>query len=119
MLLSMASHAALSRSLAWCDVVLSDSRRIFVVPFSVHTVVYSLGCVFMQQKGQMRVIRNFPNATVLRPSSIFGKADSFIWYYKAGMRRPLRRMSLWKQGKDVYRAPVWVRRHTPPLLVVR
>jgi NADH dehydrogenase (ubiquinone) 1 alpha subcomplex subunit 9 len=67
------------------------------------------GSKFLRSKhfGELAVRDAFPDATVFRPSDIFGLEDRFIRYYASGWRRSLGTIPLWKRGSKTVKNPVF------------
>ncbi|OQR78095.1 NADH dehydrogenase-like [Tropilaelaps mercedesae] len=59
-------------------------------------------------EGEQAVREEFPESIIFRPSDIFGLEDRFLRYYCAFYRRTHHLMPLWKAGKGIYKAPVFV-----------
>jgi len=57
--------------------------------------------------GDMAVMEEFPDATIIRPSEMIGTQDWFTWYYRGIMRRGNKwAVPLWKKGHYTVKAPV-------------
>lgn len=71
-------------------------------------IVYKAGSQFLKSKyyGELAVLEEFPNATIIRPSEMYGQADHFIYYYMHFVRRQLHYMPLWDKGEKTVKAPV-------------
>lgn len=78
--------------------------------------VYKAGSQFLKSKyfGELAVLKEFPEATIIRPADIYGFGDHFIYYYSHIWRRrtlfffgPARGMVLWRKGEDTIKQPVW------------
>lgn len=71
--------------------------------------VYSKGSEFLRSKyyGELAVLEEFPNATIIRPSDMYGQGDHFLWYYQHTWRRLLTTLPLWKKGEQTIKAPVY------------
>lgn len=58
--------------------------------------------------GECAVREEFPEATIIRPSDIYGQEDRFLRYYAHIWRRQFRAMPLWKKGECTIKQPVYV-----------
>jgi len=57
--------------------------------------------------GDMAVMEEFPDATIIRPSEMIGTQDWFTWYYRGMARRGNKwAVPLWKKGHYTVKAPV-------------
>jgi NADH dehydrogenase (ubiquinone) 1 alpha subcomplex subunit 9 len=67
------------------------------------------GSQYLKSKyyGELAVREEFPDATIFRPSDIFGSEDRFIRYYASGWRRNFGMMPLWKRGTKTIKNPVF------------
>lgn len=68
------------------------------------------GSKFLASKyrGEQAVRDEFPNATIIRPSDMYGQEDRFLRYYASVMRRQFRSMPLWHKGERTIKQPVAV-----------
>jgi len=70
---------------------------------------FSKGSEFLKSKfrGDMAVLEEFPDATIIRPAECIGTEDKFISYYKAWFRRGKGwKLPLWKKGEYTIKSPV-------------
>lgn len=67
------------------------------------------GSRFLKSKyyGELAVMEEFPNATIIRPADMYGEADNFLWYYQHLWRRIGNTVPLWKKGEHTIKAPVY------------
>ncbi|KAF5304584.1 hypothetical protein FQA39_LY09635 [Lamprigera yunnana] len=72
--------------------------------------VLSGGSKFLASKwrGENAVLEEFPTATIIRPSDIYGQEDRFLRYYAHQWRTLFQRMPLWKKGEETIKQPVFV-----------
>lgn len=68
------------------------------------------GSNFLRSKywGELAVREEFPQATIIRPSDIYGSEDRFLRYYAHIWRRQFRSMPLWHKGERTVKQPVFV-----------
>ncbi|XP_055383590.1 NADH dehydrogenase [ubiquinone] 1 alpha subcomplex subunit 9, mitochondrial [Condylostylus longicornis] len=68
------------------------------------------GSGFLKSKfhGEEAVRSEFPEATIIRPSDMYGQEDRFLRYYAHIWRRQLRGMPLWYKGERTIKQPVCV-----------
>ncbi|KAK4317915.1 hypothetical protein Pmani_011052 [Petrolisthes manimaculis] len=68
------------------------------------------GSKFLKSKGlgEQAVREAFPEATVLRPSDVYGQEDRFLRYYAGIWRHQGRALPLPNAGKDIWKQPVFV-----------
>ncbi|XP_043261015.1 NADH dehydrogenase [ubiquinone] 1 alpha subcomplex subunit 9, mitochondrial isoform X2 [Colletes gigas] len=59
-------------------------------------------------QGECAVKEEFPEATIIRPSVVYGQEDHFMTYYLSAIRRTWRNIPLWKKGKETEKQPVHV-----------
>ncbi|XP_046747656.1 NADH dehydrogenase [ubiquinone] 1 alpha subcomplex subunit 9, mitochondrial [Diprion similis] len=73
-------------------------------------ILLSGGSRFHKSKaaGELAVKEEFPEATIIRPSVIYGQEDRFIKYYNHPLRSFLRGIPLWKKGEATEKQPVAV-----------
>ncbi|CAK9826778.1 NADH dehydrogenase [ubiquinone] 1 alpha subcomplex subunit 9, mitochondrial [Anthophora retusa] len=70
------------------------------------------GSKILQTKweGEQVVREEFPEATIIRPSTIYGQRDKFLSHYLNSKRKTLPTyMALWKKGKETEKQPIHVR----------
>lgn len=58
--------------------------------------------------GELAVREEFPDATIFRPSDVFGSEDRFIRHYASNFRRQFKAIPLWKKGEYTVKQPVYV-----------
>ncbi|XP_045606154.1 NADH dehydrogenase [ubiquinone] 1 alpha subcomplex subunit 9, mitochondrial [Procambarus clarkii] len=68
------------------------------------------GSKFLKTKGlgEQAVREAFPEATILRPSDVYGQEDRFLRYYAGVWRHQGFALPLPKAGKDIWKQPVYV-----------
>lgn len=68
------------------------------------------GSKFLKTKGlgEQAVRAAFPEATIIRPSDVYGQEDRFLRYYAGIWRHQGRLLPLPKAGKDIWKQPVYV-----------
>lgn len=69
--------------------------------------------IFQQSKflaskyeGEQAVKEEFEDAVIVRPSTIYGESDRFLFYYANDFRRGLRFIPLWRKGEMTIKMPV-------------
>ncbi|CAK9818060.1 NADH dehydrogenase [ubiquinone] 1 alpha subcomplex subunit 9, mitochondrial, partial [Anthophora plagiata] len=70
------------------------------------------GSKILQTKweGEQAVKEEFPEATIIRPSPVYGQRDHFLSHYLNTKRRTVStQLSLWKKGKETEKQPIHVR----------
>ncbi|XP_030754524.1 NADH dehydrogenase [ubiquinone] 1 alpha subcomplex subunit 9, mitochondrial [Sitophilus oryzae] len=74
------------------------------------SVVLKGGSRFLSSKylGEKAVLEEFPNATIFRPSDIYGSEDRFVRYYAHHFRRNFHAIPLWFKGEKTIKQPVFV-----------
>lgn len=67
-------------------------------------------CQFLKSKyyGELAVLEEFPDATIFRPSDVYGREDSFVYYYAHLWRHHSNLMPLWYKGERTIKQPVYV-----------
>lgn len=58
--------------------------------------------------GECAVREEFPTATIVRPSCVYGQGDNFIHHYMHPMRRLYKSIPMWEEGKKSEKQPVHV-----------
>jgi len=73
-------------------------------------IYLSKGSGFLTSKkaGEQAVREEFPNATIFRPSDIYGQGDRFLLMYSHAWRRSRQQIVLWKKGEQTIKQPVAV-----------
>ncbi|CAH1786501.1 unnamed protein product, partial [Owenia fusiformis] len=70
------------------------------------------GSEFLRTKaeGENAVREEFPDATIIRPSDVFGREDHFFYYYANAARRSrvLNTMPMWEKGERTIKQPVFL-----------
>ncbi|KAL3265235.1 hypothetical protein HHI36_009449 [Cryptolaemus montrouzieri] len=68
------------------------------------------GSGFLKSKyfGEKAVLEEFPEATIFRPSDLYGQEDRFLRYYISEWRRVTQFMPLWKKGESTIKQPCYV-----------
>ncbi|XP_050722577.1 NADH dehydrogenase [ubiquinone] 1 alpha subcomplex subunit 9, mitochondrial-like [Eriocheir sinensis] len=68
------------------------------------------GSKFLKTKGlgEQAVRDAFPEATIFRPSDVYGQEDRFLRYYSGIWRHQGKLLPLPKGGKDIWKQPVFV-----------
>ncbi|KAL6428298.1 hypothetical protein ACFW04_008536 [Cataglyphis niger] len=66
------------------------------------------GSQFLRTKleGEYAVRKEFPEATIIRPSDIWGQEDRFLSVFSGIMRHHLRTIPIWKKGEATEKQPV-------------
>ncbi|THK33044.1 NADH dehydrogenase [ubiquinone] 1 alpha subcomplex subunit 9, mitochondrial [Diachasma alloeum] len=59
-------------------------------------------------RGEQAVKEEFPEATIVRPATIYGQEDRWINVYCRFWRRHLRGTALWEKGEKTEKQPIWV-----------
>lgn len=73
-------------------------------------IIYKEGSKYLASKyrGELAVREEFPDATIIRPSDIYGQEDRFLRYYAGVLRRQMRFVPLWHKGERTIKQPVAV-----------
>ncbi|VVC33752.1 NAD(P)-binding domain,NAD-dependent epimerase/dehydratase [Cinara cedri] len=73
-------------------------------------IYLSKGSGFLASKkaGEQAVLEEFPNATIFRPSDMYGQGDRFLLMYSHAWRRNGQNLVLWKRGEQTVKQPVAV-----------
>jgi len=68
------------------------------------------GSKFLKTKyeGELAVRDEFPDATIFRPSDVYGQADRFLRYYVHFWRRNFFDMPMWEKGEKTIKQPVFL-----------
>ncbi|CAG9859884.1 unnamed protein product [Phyllotreta striolata] len=68
------------------------------------------GSKFLESKGlgEQAVLEEFPEATIFRPSDVYGQEDRFVRYYAHAWRRQATFVPLWYKGERTQKQPVHV-----------
>lgn len=68
------------------------------------------GSGFLKSKynSELAVLEEFPTATIIRPSDVYGQEDRFVRYYSHPWRRQFVALPLWKNGEATIKQPVYV-----------
>lgn len=68
------------------------------------------GSKFLVSKalGEQAVLEEFPDATIIRPSDVYGQEDRFLRYYVHFWRRQGQYMPIWGKGEQTEKQPVHV-----------
>ncbi|XP_060830338.1 NADH dehydrogenase [ubiquinone] 1 alpha subcomplex subunit 9, mitochondrial [Bombus pascuorum] len=59
-------------------------------------------------RGEFAVREEFPEATIVRPSVIFGRMDRFVSHYMSSDRTTFEYIPLWHKGEDTEKYPVYI-----------
>ncbi|XP_034184973.1 NADH:ubiquinone oxidoreductase subunit 39 [Osmia lignaria lignaria] len=59
-------------------------------------------------EGECAVKEEFPEATIIRPATIYGQEDNFITHYMNAWRRNLKTVPLWEGGEKTEKQPVHI-----------
>lgn len=71
--------------------------------------IYSkVGSKFLRTKyeGELAVQSEFPQAFIIRPSTIYGEQDNFLYLYTNPLRRGIKSIGLWNKGEKTIKQPV-------------
>lgn len=56
----------------------------------------------------MAVREEFPGAVIIRPATMYGEEDRFLYFYKDELRRNYFWINLWNRGEKTIKRPVYV-----------
>jgi len=82
--------------------------------------LWSSGSEYLKSKfrGDMAVLEEFPDATIIRPAEMVGTNDWFCWYYRSWFRRGfLRSVPMWKKGRYTVKSPVTYTNVTDAIMI--
>ncbi|KAJ8971044.1 hypothetical protein NQ317_002310 [Molorchus minor] len=73
-------------------------------------VILKNGSKFLASKarGEEAVLKEFPEATIIRPADVYGQEDRFLRYYVHPWRRQGTWIPLWQKGEKTVKQPVHV-----------
>lgn len=73
-------------------------------------ILLSGGSQYLRSKyfGELAVREEFPEATIIRPSDVYGSEDRFLRLYASNWRHQMRGVPLWKNGEATEKQPVYV-----------
>ncbi|KAK1123390.1 hypothetical protein K0M31_008100 [Melipona bicolor] len=73
-------------------------------------MIIKKGSKFLKSKwfGELAVKEEFPEATIVRPSVIYGCMDNFISHYMARQRATFEYIPLWHKGEKSEKQPVYI-----------
>lgn len=73
-------------------------------------ILLSTGSQYLRSKyfGELAVREEFPEATIIRPSDIYGQEDRFLRLYASNWRHQMRGVPLWKNGEQTEKQPVFI-----------
>lgn len=73
-------------------------------------ILLSNGSQYLRSKyfGELAVREEFPEATIIRPSDVYGSEDRFLSLYASNWRHQMRGVPLWKNGEATEKQPVYV-----------
>ncbi|KAK6626023.1 hypothetical protein RUM43_006327 [Polyplax serrata] len=63
----------------------------------------------MKLKGEEAVLNEFPDATIIRPSCVYGILDNFLWSLLYPLRRRGQKIPLYAKGEKTIKQPVYIR----------
>lgn len=58
--------------------------------------------------GELAVKEEFPDATIIRPATIYGQEDRFFSCYATKLRQHFRTIPLWERGERTIKQPIYV-----------
>lgn len=82
--------------------------------------LWSGGSEYLKSKfrGDMAVLEEFPDATIIRPSEMVGTNDWFTWYYRSWFRRgSFRAVPCWRKGEFTVKSPVTYTNVTDAIMI--
>jgi len=82
--------------------------------------LWSKGSGYLKSKfrGDMAVLEEFPDATIIRPSEMVGTSDWFTWYYRSWFRKGFfKAMPLWRKGEYTVKSPVTYTNVTDAIMI--
>lgn len=106
-------HVDGARLIAKCAREMGVERLIHLSAMNVtpnpEPKVYKGGSKWLKSKyfGELAVLEEFPNATIIRPADMYGREDHFLWYYQHIWRRQYHSVPLWENGEKTVKAPVF------------
>lgn len=73
-------------------------------------ILLDSGSGYLRSKyfSELAVREEFPEATIVRPSDIYGSEDRFLRLYASNWRHQMRGVPLWRNGEATEKQPVYV-----------
>ncbi|XP_034941122.1 NADH dehydrogenase [ubiquinone] 1 alpha subcomplex subunit 9, mitochondrial [Chelonus insularis] len=74
-------------------------------------IFFENGSELMKAKwmGEQAVREEFPDATIIRPSYVYGQEDKYLWCLTSSFRKHLiGGIPMWEKGEKTIKAPLWV-----------